>query len=350
MEKFGKPIEPLLRHKKSYFDDNDAILENSHRIGRIYRDQPLRFACKNCDAERSLQCLEFSKQGIIYWFCSQCGHVNGEHEDSDAFCEQVYTGEGSENYSKNYATQSQEEYDRRLQDIYAPKAKFLIDALAEEGVDGKAQAYADFGAGSGYFVGALARLGAQSVIGYEPSPHQVEFGNRMLPASLLKYTPLDGFDTLAATTESTEVSMIGVMEHFQRPRKMFQSLAENSAVKYVFILIPFMSPAVFFEMAFPEIVQRVLAGRHTHIYTRDSIAWLCNEFGFSQCAAWWFGTDMADIYRDVFVTLKKQGQKDGVIEKWKEMFLPMVDEMQFIVDKHRICSEGHILLKKKGRG
>ena len=350
MQQFGKAILPLLRHKMSYFEENDAILENSRRIGRIYREQPLRELCKNCDERKSPQCLEFKKQEIDYWFCERCGHVNGAHDDSDTFCKQVYTGEGSENYAKNYATQSKEEYNRRLDDIYLPKAKFLLNALQKEGRDGMQETYVDFGAGSGYFAGALAKLGVLSVSGYEPSPHQVEFGNRMLSTPVLKCTPLEEFDTLAATTKSTVVSMIGVMEHLQRPRKMFESLAENPSVDYVFILIPFMSPAVFFELMFLEVVQRVLAGRHTHIYTRESFQWLCNEFGFEECAAWWFGTDMADMYRDVFVTLKKQGQDERLIERWKEMFLSMIDDMQLIVDKHKICSEGHILLKKKSRG
>ena len=185
MDKFGKPILPLLKHKKSYFKDNDAILENSRDIGRIYKEQPLRTVCKNCDAKKSPDCLEFTKQDIKYWFCSQCGHINGAHEDSDAFCKQVYTGEGSENYAKNYATQNKEEYNQRLQDIYAPKAQFLFDALRKQGVDGTRETYVDFGAGSGYFAGALYNLGAHSIIGYEPSPHQVDFGNRMLPSPLL---------------------------------------------------------------------------------------------------------------------------------------------------------------------
>ncbi|MBI4135786.1 class I SAM-dependent methyltransferase [Candidatus Uhrbacteria bacterium] len=349
IELFGKPIEPLLRHKKSFFTDNDAILENSKRIGEIYKVQPLRTACKNCGAPKPSAPEEFIKQGIPYWFCAQCGHLTGAYDDSDEFCAQVYTGSGSENYAKNYATQTKEEYHRRLQDIYVPKAKFLIDALTKEGMDPSEQKYADFGAGSGYFAGALYESGLRRIAGYEPSPHQVDFGNRMLPAPLLKCTPLTDFENLAATTDSTVVSMIGVMEHFQYPRAIMKSLAENSAVQYVYILIPLFSPAIFFELAFPEVVQRVLGGRHTHIYTQESISWLCNEFGFEQCGAWWFGTDIADIFRDVFVTLTKQGHSGSLIERWKEMFLPLIDQMQMVVDKNKVCSEGHLLFKKKSR-
>lgn len=350
MEIFGKPIEPLLRHKKGYFEDNDAILENSRRINQIYRNQPLRRECKNCAERKPPSGVEFSKQEVLYWFCARCGHLNGAHEDSDSFCAQVYTGSGSENYAKNYATESVASYRSRMQDIYIPKAKFLIEGLAAEKENPHTLSFVDFGAGSGYFVGALRELGISSPVGYEPSPHQVEFGNRMLEAPLLQPLPLAEFNHLAAQTQSSVVSMIGVVEHLQRPREMFKSLAENPAVQYVFILIPFMSPAVFFELVFPEVVQRVLSGRHTHVYTRESLKWLCDEFGFAQCAAWWFGTDIADIYRDVFVTLKKQGQDEHLVEKWKEIFLPMIDELQVVVDKHKICSEGHILLKKKSRG
>lgn len=347
MELFGKPIIPLLRHKKSFFEDNDSILENSKKIGEMYTSQPLRVACKNCDAPKPSPCEEFIKQGIPYWFCKRCGHLTGAHEDSDDFCAKVYTGGGSENYAKNYATQTKEEYDKRLQDIYIPKATFLLNALAKDGIDPTTQTFADLGAGSGYFAGALYERGIRSVTGYEPSPHQVEFGNRMLPSPLLKCVPLSDVETLAARTDSSVVSMIGVMEHFQRPQAIMKSLAENAAVRYVYMLVPFFSPAVFFELAFPQVVQRVLGGRHTHIYTKQSIAWLCDAFGFEQCAAWWFGTDIADIYRDVFVTLAKQGHPASLIERWKEMWLPLIDDMQIVVDKNKICSEGHLLFKKK---
>lgn len=349
MEIFGKPIEPLLRHKKNYFEDNDTILKNSRRIDRMYRDQPLRAVCKNCAQKKPPRAIEFSKQGIVYWFCSRCGHLNGAYEDSDNFCAQVYTGSGSENYAKNYATETIENYRKRMQDIYIPKAKFLKEALAGEGEDLLTLSFADIGAGSGYFVGALRECGMPSALGYEPSPHQVEFGNRMLATQLLRCIPLEEFHNLAAQTKSSVVSMIGVLEHLQHPRKMFRSLAENPAIHYVFILVPFFSPAVFFELAFPDVVQRVLSARHTHIYTRESLKWLCDEFGFAQCAAWWFGTDIADIYRDVFVTLRKQRHDESIMEKWKEMFLPLIDDMQLVMDRNKICSEGHILLKKKSR-
>lgn len=350
MEIFGKSIVPLLRHKKSYFEENDTILENSRTINRLYNIQPSRKTCKNCAGPRAPQGIEFLKQEVAYWFCVRCGHLNGAHEDSDAFCAQVYAGGGSENYAKNYATESPEAYRHRMQDIYIPKARFLIDALVEEGENPQMHTFTDFGAGSGYFAGALYELGMRAVLGYEPSSHQVEFGNRMLASPLLKCVPLAGFEQLAVETKSSVVSMIGVMEHLQRPREMFQGLAKNSAVQYVFILVPFFSPAVFFELAFSAVVQRVLGARHTHIYTQESLKWLCDEFGFTQCAAWWFGTDAADIYRDVFVTLRQQGHEEHLVGKWKEMFLPLIDEMQLVMDKHKVCSEGHLLLKKKSRG
>ena len=112
MERFGKSIVPLLRHKQDYFERNDVLLANSRRITATYAEQPERERCKNCRA-RSRDSAPLAKNGIGYWLCASCGHLNGAYEESAAFAVQMYTGHGAANYATNYTVADREAFHRR---------------------------------------------------------------------------------------------------------------------------------------------------------------------------------------------------------------------------------------------
>ena len=123
------------------------------------------------------------------------------------------------------------------------------------------------------------------------------------------------------------------------------SSARNSNVRYLYISVPLFSPSVFFEMAFPGVFQRHLSGGHTHLFTERSIAWMCGEFGMTRVAEWWFGADMMDLFRAISVELcggEGSGQSDAL---WREMFAPAIDDLQLALDKRRLASEVHMLLR-----
>jgi len=165
MLRFGKSAGPLLAHKQSFFTENAAFLDEGHRIARIYMDQPRRTKCKCCLS--AVGVVNFTKHGIDYHICDRCGHLNGAHEDTDAFCGDLYTENSGQKYAKNYGAADREAYDRRVRDIYIPKAEFLRDAILEENALPEKLSYADFGAGSGYFVAAMRALNWKNVTGYE---------------------------------------------------------------------------------------------------------------------------------------------------------------------------------------
>ena len=347
MEQFGKSIAPLLRHKRDYFTKNDALLENSERIALQYAAQPMRAGCKNCATAPAAQPV-LSKQRIAYWQCGTCGHVNGAYEDTAAFGTETYTGHGAANYAQNYTAADRAAFEQRCADIYIPKARFLCEAMEREGATVQSLAFADFGAGSGYFVHALRTLGGDAV-GYEVSPDQVAYGNATIGAPILQRIGLHEIESLARTTTRSVVSMIGLLEHLERPTQVMRLLGENPAVRYVFVTVPLFSPTVFFEAAFPSVHPRHLGGRHTHLYSDRSLAWLERATGFERCAEWWFGTDMADLYRSIHVTLAAQRQDPSAIALWEEMFLPCLDDLQLILDHRKVASEVQLVLRKARR-
>lgn len=341
--KFGKSVDALMAIKAGTLSENDAIQGRLDEIAAEYARQPRRVCCKNCALPIAGE--SFRKRGIGYAICERCGHLSGLHEDTDQFCEMVYTSNDGGDYAAAYLEGAADAYRGRVDAIYRPKAEFLFDGIRAAGDDPARLRFADFGAGSGYFVAALTGMAA-SVRGFEVSQAQIELAGRMNPGIEMHAHRLEETEEIARTVDAQVVSFVGVLEHLQKPREAIAALAKNSAVRYVYLSLPLFSPCVAIEAVFPEVMQRHLAGGHTHLYTEQSINWLADEFGFSPIAQWWFGTDMMDFYRSVSVMLGKSGESEGLVDLWNGTMAGALDELQLALDRRKFSSEVHVLLRK----
>lgn len=59
---------------------------------------------------------------------------------------------------------------------------------------------------------------------------------------------------------------------------------------------------------------------------------------------WWFGADMMDLFRHLAVGLGAKDQ-DEAAEAMRKMYLPMMDDLQGVLDKSRMASEVHMVFK-----
>lgn len=343
MIRFGKSAGPLLAHKTGFFSSNDELLAEGNRIGAIYTRQPRRAACKVCAGP--LDGARFTKQDIEYVLCARCGHLNGAHEDTAAFCDAVYTGDDGASYAKNYSAADTEAYRARVRDIYSPKVAFLREALAEQGETPENLTYADFGAGSGYMVAAMRQAGCHETTGYEVSRTQVALAEAMIAPGAVVRHALDEATGLAERSAADVVTMIGVLEHLQKPREMLAAVAANPKTRYLFISVPLFSPCVMLEAVFPNVMQRQLSAGHTHLFTESSLDWLCKEFGMTRAAEWWFGTDIVDLFRSVAVELERNAGSRALVPVWRDMIAPAIDDMQGALDTRKLASEVHMLFK-----
>jgi hypothetical protein len=347
MERFSKPLGRLMDFKQDFFDANRQKLEELTALADLYRAQPRRTHCKNCAAP-----LEddphtgFVKSGIRYVLCPVCGHCNGAHEDTDAFCQHVYTGNDGQDYARAYAAEDRRQYERRVEEVYVPKALFLREALEEQG-EGDI-ALADFGAGAGYFVAAALRAGFENVRGFEPSTSMAQLANAMIGRESVTNHELEATQSLMADSDARVVSLIGVLEHLQHPREALGALRGNENVEYLYLSVPLFSPSVVLEAIFPKVMPRHLAGGHTHLYTDGSIRHFSDEFGFERVAAWWFGLDICDLGRSMTVSLHDMGAEGHALRTyWDREFNPLIDRLQAVLDEARVCSEVHVLLRKR---
>lgn len=343
-EKFGKSFKDILELKQSFFTENGPLMEKTMRYAELYTAQPRRLNCKICAALLPKN-FDFTKHGVPYVQCTTCTHLNGWHEDSDAFCEQVYTSDSGKEYAQAYSAIDVDAYYKRRDAIHKPKAEFLIEALRKLGEQVDDLRFADMGAGAGYFVSALQSLGYPATKGYEVSKAQVDLANFVLDPEAIKLTELHQTVELCSQLDVDVMTFIGVFEHVQNPRAILESMRKNSSVRYFYFCVPMFSSTIFGEMAFPDIMPRQLAIAHTHLFTRASIEHFGEEFGLSPVAAWWFGTDMMDYYRSVAVTLQANPDTAKMGDAWGQEFQPILDDMQLAIDKQRRSSQVHMLMR-----
>lgn len=344
IRKYSKPAADILKIKESFFKENDRLYQENVRWAEAYRAQPRRTKCKNCNAV--LSAVLFTKMNIDYFLCGRCNHLNGGHEDTAEFVRYIYAEEDG-TYAQHYGAVDMEAYLTRVKAIYQPKADFLVQCLDAVGEKCSDLGYCDIGAGSGYFVYALRHgCGFKKVAGYEVSPKQVALANEMLAERRVTLQELGEPTEVLTASEADVVSMIGVLEHLRDPRAALERISANRNIRYLYLCLPLFSYSVFFELVNQQLYNRQLAGDHTHLYTLESLSWLCKEFGFGIVGEWLFGTDAVDLFRFISVQMGKLGCNEQMLQLFSTKFSAVLDGLQQVMDHSGFCSEVHVLLSK----
>ena len=333
MKRYSKPAGPLIAAKQAFFEQNDKLLADVLAINQAYAAQPRRAACKVCEAP--LPAPAFTSFGIGYCICPACTHLNGAHEDTDAFARALYQSDGGAAYSANYLAA----YDQRVEAIYLPKVDFLLEVLAAEGLAGPS--LLDVGCGGGHFVRAceLRGLPAQGV---DPSETLVSLGQGKLATNQIRVCQMADFETAIASTDRPVVSMIGVLEHLQDPLRALRAF-QASAARYLYLSVPLFSFSALLEHALQDVFPRQLSGGHTHLFTPASLRQLAERHGLESAGEWWFGTDVVDLFRSLIVRGAGEAGYAGLVQ---QMLGPQLDALQGVLDQREACSEVHMVLRK----
>ncbi|WP_334076790.1 methyltransferase domain-containing protein [Paenibacillus sanfengchensis] len=346
IRRYGKSFTDIADIKGHFFSENENLVRNNYKMAEIYKSQPRRERCKNCDNILNDN-VYFTKQKIDYYLCSNCNHLNGAYEDTEDFASAIYVEEVT-NYSVTYTNESLQKYIERMDRVYKPKAEFLIHCLDNLGIEYRNKSFCDLGAGSGYFIYALNKLfGINKIKGYEVSTKQVELGNIMLQSEFIYNINISGLQSVIDNSTSNIFSMIGVLEHLTNPRDILSSLRVNPNVEFLYLSLPLFSYSVFFELVNQDVFNRHLSGGHTHLYTMESIEYLCNEFNFDIVGQWQFGTDFMDLYRHMVVRMHELNVSSEAINLFGSKFTEVLDDLQKTADKQHFSSEIHLLLQKR---
>ena len=344
--RYGKSVGDIIRIKSDFFEKNGEMLKLSAHQADALLLQPKRRECKICHGsigEAAGQEVLYESQRMRYFQCPVCGHVNSEYEDNDDFASRVYI---ADDYLANYSEDDRQKYNTRRDTIYIPKAEFLIKALEKDGMKKKNLKILDDGAGSGYFVSALRQLGIERVDGIEISEPQVQFANTMNGEDILTQVDAPDIASIIETADVNVMTFIGVLEHITNLDDILEALKKNKRIKYIYFSVPMFSMSCIFEASHQKCYNRHAGGTHTHLFTESSLKYMSEKIGFEEYAVWKFGSDMMDLYRMICVSLDQNGNS-ALREVFSKKFLPMLDEMQEVVDRHEEASEIHMIIKRK---
>ena len=339
-KKYSKPFGDLNSLKTSFFDNNDGMLDMADGMADVLLMQPKRTTCKICGAKLS-ETL-FTSHRIGYLECPECGHLNSECEDTDDFASKVYV---EDDYSKNYSAADKESFIKRRDMIYIPKAEYLRDCLEHEAVKASDVNILDIGAGCGYFVSAVRSLG-MSATGIDVSDSEVSYGNAMTGENWLTHVGLTDSIDYIKNSRANVLTAIGVLEHLVHLDENIVAIKSNANIKYVFASVPMFSFSSCFEVAFANGYNRHTGGTHTHLFTNESVAKMADRMGFEVAYEWRFGSDINDLYRFLMVSMQKNNNED-FSRYFSEKFVPLMDEIQQVIDKSEFSSELHFILRRK---
>ena len=77
-----------------------------------------------------------------------------------------------------------------------------------------------------------------------------------------------------------------------------------------------------------------------------NISYLKKKYNLNIIAEWWFGLDFPDLFRSILVSSKSKKNRIFT-DKLEKYFYRHLDEFQNILDRNKICSEVHLIFKKK---
>ena len=331
--KYSKSYNNLLSIKKNFYSENKTNLENIIKINNKYISQPKRKYCKNCHSSISKKL--FFQFKVDYAVCKKCGHLNGLYEDTKKFVNWLYFEKKLDNFKKNYLN----DFNKRVSNIYMPKVLFLKKVIKSKII------LLDIGSGGGHFLRALEIKNIKAT-GYEPNKSLVNLGNKKLKKNkLINFNLEQTYKKVLNDRNANVLSMIGVLEHLEKPNYMLEFF-NKSRIKYLYICVPLFSLSVFLENSFKNIFPRQLSAGHTHLYTKDSLNFLAKKNKLDIIGEWWFGADFPDLYRSLLNSSNNYNSKmyKSLIDK---NLFTVINELQNVLDRNKICSEVHMILKKK---
>lgn len=340
--KYSKSYGNMWRLKQSLTDNDREMAVRDAKIRQIYRNQPERIACKLCGSKMNRR-MSFDVSGIEYWICDNCGHINGKYQDTREFCDAIYTNNSE--YGETYRDISEEIFCKRVEAVYIPKVEFLKQSLLEAGIDIQKLSLLDVGGGAGHFIVACRKLGLKAR-GVEVDEKSVQVSNKFMCGEGLKYVSPEKVCEEIGSAREEVISFIFNLEHVLNLEEILESVEKNKNIKYIFFAVPMFSYSAIFSAITEGIFDRMFNGSiHTHIFSNESVDWLCNKYYWNKIGIWRFGADAADLLRIMTISLEKRGNF-SLAELLQKKMAPQVDQFQKVMDEAEFCSEIHIVVEK----
>lgn len=329
--KFSKSYREILNIKDNLIKENSTIIKKILSVNKKYSQQKKRKKCKNCN--RTLEKFDFKTHLVKYHICKRCNHLNGAYEETDKFLTWLYNSSDKKKYGSSYL--EKKNVSNKLKKIYEPKVNFLISSLKNKKFD-----VFEIGSGTGLFLKACENRKING-IGYETNKSFVSFADKLLTKNKVEHINIKNIEKIVLKNNRKVLVLISTLEHLKNPNKILRNFKKSKA-DYLYFNVPLFSLSSLIQISYQDVYPRNLSGAHTHLYTKESIDYFVKKFNFKIISEWWFGSDFADLYRSLLVSGKNKKTK-GYIDKY---FGNKIDLLQKILDRDKISSEVHMVLKK----
>lgn len=326
---FSKKISDVSNLKKDFFTENSIYLKKSKREYKLYKKEKRRIRCKNC--EKKLGSKIFSSHNIDYTICEKCFHLNGLHEDTTNFLDKLYLTSKGSNYEYAY----KKDFNLRVKKIYNPKLNFLKKVLK------KNFSVIELGSGAGHFLKACENQNI-SATGYDVNNELLNIAKKNLKKNKALFIRSENVSKIIKNTKKDVMCLISTLEHLENPNEVLKFI-KKSKIKYLYLCVPLFSLSTFIENVFQKVYPRQLNASHTHLYTEKSLHYMIKKNKFKILGEWWFGTDISDLYRGMYLNFKYTNKK--FLKYFDVMFGNHIDELQNVLDRKKLSCEVHMVLK-----
>jgi hypothetical protein len=327
--KFSKKISDVSSLKKDFFTENNIYLKKSKKEYRLYKKEKKRIKCKNC--EKKLKSTVFISHNIDYTICEKCFHLNGLHEDTTNFLNKLYLTSKGSNYEYAY----KKDFNLRVKKIYTPKLEFLKKVLK------KNFSVIELGSGAGHFLKACENQNI-SAEGYDVNKELLNIAKKNLKKNKALFIKPENIYKKIKSSKRDVMCLISTLEHLENPNEILKFI-KKSKIKYLYLCVPLFSLSTFIENVFQNIYPRQLNASHTHLYTEKSLKHMIKANKFKILGEWWFGTDISDLYRGMYLNFKYKDKK--FLKYFDIMFGSCIDDLQNVLDKKKLSCEVHMVLK-----
>ena len=328
---YSKSSKKIITIKKGFLDKNKELINQARKWNKLYNKQPKRKYCKAC--EKPLTKKIFTSHFANYTICKFCGHFNGLNKDTKKFNELLYKKDGGQKFSKFYL----QDYKARVEHISKPKLEFL-----KKIIKGKKEIL-ELGSGAGHFLKAC-ELNSIKATGYDVNPSMVKLGNKMLKKNKIKQFNIDDIYNMVLSCEKDIITILGVIEHLEFPNLIFENFKKSKA-KYMFFAVPMISLTVFLEHCFQNTFPRAMGGVHNHLYSEKSLNYIFKKNKLKIIGEWWFGSDMMDLMRSILINSNPTNKLEYK-KNLDSCFISIIDDLQSILDKKKLCGDVHMVITK----
>lgn len=340
--KYSKSAGDIRREGAGIIAQELSLQQTVLEVTGLLAQYPDRARCIVC--EGNLQNSDiFLHRDIPFKHCTRCGHIQTAQEPDEHYEQAASMALG---YEGIYPELNQKDYQSRCERIYAPKADWIFESLAETSRKPADLKWCDLGCGAGYFLKSLQNVGCSQIRGLDVDKHNLDIAQKMLDEDVVSLNPYS-FDQSIANVEADIYTAFFVLEHIRDTSKVIKALSEKPPGTLFAFSVPVFGFIALMESIIKDHYPRSLdAMMHTQIYTEQSLAFLVEEAGYEMVSEWVFGQDMIDIHRFMNVNLARQ-YPEKLCRDSMAKIEELIDPMQSAIDRAHFADARHILVVKK---